>query len=66
MPGQRRAKTLLNKHFTETLIALNGAGAEEAVVGAYALATYGIPRITRENDIWVRPMPENAERFGPR
>jgi hypothetical protein len=31
------------------------------IVGAYALAFYGIPRATGDIDFWIRPTPENAE-----
>lgn len=44
------------------LSALNDAGAEYLVVGAYAMASYGNPRPTGDLDIWVRPTPENAAR----
>ncbi|MCI0335363.1 MAG: hypothetical protein L0228_19315 [Planctomycetes bacterium] len=44
------------------LSALNGAGAEYLVVGAYALATYGTARATGDFDIWVRPTEDNAQR----
>lgn len=30
------------------------------VVGAYALATHGLPRSTADFDIWVNPTPENS------
>lgn len=44
------------------LSALNDAGAEYLVVGAYALATYGTARATGDIDVWVRPTEENAQR----
>jgi hypothetical protein len=44
------------------LSALNDAGTEYLVVGAYALAAYGMPRATGDIDIWIRPTPENAQR----
>ena len=44
------------------LSALNDAGAEYLVVGAYALATYGPARATGDIDIWVRPTKDNADR----
>jgi hypothetical protein len=52
----------LNKNFRDMLSALNDAGAEYLVVGAYALACYGHPRPTGDIDIWVRPTPDNAQR----
>lgn len=44
------------------LSALNDAGVEYLVVGAYALAAHGLPRATGDIDIWVRSSPENARR----
>lgn len=44
------------------LNALDEAGAEYLVVGAYALAGHGNVRATGDIDIWVRPTPENAQR----
>jgi hypothetical protein len=44
------------------LNALNDAGAEYLIVGAYALAAHGLMRSTGDIDIWVRPTPENADR----
>lgn len=44
------------------LTALDDAGAEYIVVGAYALGGYGLVRATGDIDIWVRPTPENAQR----
>jgi hypothetical protein len=50
----------LNKNFSDMLSALNDAGAEYLVVGAYAMASYGNVRATGDIDIWVRPTAENA------
>ncbi len=50
----------LNKDYREMLTALNDAGAEYLIVGAYALAVHGNVRATGDIDIWVRPTPENA------
>lgn len=44
------------------LLALNDAGVEYLVVGAYALAAHGSPRATGDIDFWVRPDVENAKR----
>ncbi len=52
----------LNNDYKDMLSALNDAGAEFLVVGAYALAAYGNPRATGDIDIWVRPTAENAQR----
>jgi hypothetical protein len=52
----------LNPDFRDMLSALNDAGTEYLIVGAYALAAYGMPRATGDIDIWIRPTPENAQR----
>ena len=52
----------MNRDFVEMLSALSEAGADYLLVGAHALAVYGIPRATGDIDIWVRPSPENAKK----
>ena len=52
---------MLNPDFRDMLSDLNDAGAEFLVVGAYALAAYGMPRATGDIDIWVRPTESNAQ-----
>ena len=44
------------------LVALNDAGVEYLVVGAYAMAAHGCPRSTGVIDFWVGATKENAER----
>jgi hypothetical protein len=41
---------------------LNAEGVEYLVVGAYALGAHGLPRATKEIDVWIRPASENAAR----
>jgi len=53
---------LLAKDFKDMLTALDDAGAEYVLVGAYALAGHGMVRATGDIDIWVRPTPDNAEK----
>jgi hypothetical protein len=53
---------LLPKDYSDMLSALNDAGVEYLIVGAYALAAHGNVRATGDIDIWVRPTPENAQR----
>ena len=53
---------MLNPNFKDMLLALNDAGAEYLVVGAYALAVHGNVRATGDIDIWVRPTAENASK----
>lgn len=52
----------LNQDFSDLLFALNNAGADYLVVGAYALAAHGHVRATKDLDVWVRPDPTNAQR----
>lgn len=52
----------MNPDFLDMLSALNAAGAEYLLVGAYAMAAHGHPRATADIDFWVRPTPENAAR----
>jgi hypothetical protein len=51
-----------NQDFRDLFAELNAAGAEYLVVGAHALAAHGHVRATKDLDVWVRPVPENAMR----
>lgn len=53
---------MLNENFRDMLLALNDAGADFLLVGAYALAAHGCPRATGDIDFWVRADSENARR----
>ncbi|QDT67606.1 hypothetical protein MalM25_05060 [Planctomycetes bacterium MalM25] len=53
---------LVNDDYKDMLSALNDAGVEYLVVGAYALGAHGYPRATGDIDFWVRPSEENAKR----
>ena len=53
---------MLNPDFYDMLSVLCDEGAEFLLVGAYALATHGLPRATGDMDIWIRRSEENAER----
>lgn len=53
---------MLNENFRDTLLALNGAGAEYLLVDAYALAAHASPRATGDIDIWIRADAESAKR----
>jgi hypothetical protein len=44
------------------LSALSAENVEFLVVGAYAMAAHGCVRATGDLDIWIRPLPENADR----
>ena len=62
MRGLLREKPLLNPDFRDMLSALCDESVEFLLVGAYALAAYGLPRATGDMDIWIRCSDENAER----
>ncbi|GAB6269475.1 MAG: hypothetical protein STSR0002_22170 [Smithella sp.] len=51
------------KDFKELLELFNGHKVEYMIVGAYALAFYGVPRFTSDIDIFVHPSPENAKKI---
>jgi hypothetical protein len=53
----------LNKDLREFVELLNANKAEYLVVGAFAMAFYGVIRYTGDLDIFVRPTAENAERI---
>ena len=48
--------------FRDLLVELADAAAEFVVVGGHAVAFHGHPRATKDLDVLVRAVPENAER----
>ena len=52
----------LNTDWKEFLNLLGSSSVEFIVVGAWARAHYGEPRLTGDIDFWVRNSPENAAR----
>jgi hypothetical protein len=63
MPGLSRENRLLNPDFRDILSEFAAARVEFLLVGAYALASHGLPRATGDIDLWVRCSPENAQRI---
>ncbi len=53
---------MLNPDFRDMLSALCNENAEFLLVGAYALAAYGLPRATGDMDIWIRCSNANTRR----
>jgi hypothetical protein len=53
---------MLEPDFRDMLRAFTDANVEFLVVGAYAMAGHGLPRATRDLDLWIRPTPQNADR----
>ena len=49
--------------FRELLELFNKHKVEYLIVGGYALAFHGVPRVTGDIDLFVRPTSENAERI---
>ncbi|MGH7717753.1 MAG: hypothetical protein ACREON_02760 [Gemmatimonadaceae bacterium] len=47
--------------FCELLACFNAHEVEVLIVGAYALAFHGVPRMTGDLDLLVKPSAENAE-----
>jgi hypothetical protein len=48
--------------FLDLLTALNAADARYLLVGGHAVGFYGLPRATKDIDLWVEPTPDNAAR----
>jgi hypothetical protein len=53
---------MLERDFRDIVHEFNRAGVEYLVVGAYALAGYGLSRATRDLDLWIRVSADNATR----
>ena len=53
----------LHQDWKEFCATLNRHDVEYLVVGAFALAFHGLPRLTGDIDFWVNPTPENAARL---
>lgn len=51
----------MSDDFRDILVAFAQTGVEFLVVGAHALAAHGVPRVTGDLDLWVRPTPANAQ-----
>jgi hypothetical protein len=54
---------MLNPDFKDMLSALSGEKAEFLIVGAYALAFYGLPRATGDIDLFVGTDPDNSKKI---
>jgi hypothetical protein len=52
----------MNPDFIDLLREFIAADVRFLIVGAYALAVHGRPRVTGALDVWVDPIPENASR----
>ncbi len=54
---------MLNQDFKEFIESLNANQVRYLVVGGYAVALHGYPRYTKDLDIWIESIPENAARL---
>jgi hypothetical protein len=54
---------LLSPDYRDILSAFLEERVDYLVVGAYAVASHGLPRATGDLDLWVRSDPENARRL---
>lgn len=54
---------MVTKDFAELFACLDARNVKAIVVGGYAFAFHAKPRFTKDIDIFVEPIPENAERL---
>jgi hypothetical protein len=52
----------VNPDFRDLFAALNDARAEFLIVGGYALAVHGVPRFTKDLDVWIKANSDNGQR----
>ena len=53
---------MISSDFKDILSAFDAQGVEYLVVGAHALAFYGVTRATGDMDLWVKCDPTNSEK----
>ena len=51
---------ILNSDYRDMVLALQSAGVDFMLVGGYAVALHGWPRMTYDIDFWILANPENA------
>ena len=54
---------MLNQDFKEFIKSLNDNSVRYLVVGGYAVALHGYPRYTKDMDVWVEMISENASKI---
>jgi hypothetical protein len=52
----------MNADFLDLLTALSAADARFLVVGGYAVGIHGIPRATKDLDVWIEVSADNARK----
>lgn len=50
----------INSDYKDLLLRFNETGVRYLVVGGYAVMRYTEPFYTKDIDLWVEPVPENA------
>ena len=50
----------MNSDWVDFLREMNAAGVRYLLVGAHAVGVHGVPRATRDIDVWVEPSAANA------
>ena len=63
MLGLSKESRLLNPDFHDILSVFLEEGVEFLVVGAYAVAAHGLPRATKDMDLWVGCSADNGPRI---
>ncbi len=63
LKGEGSRRMLLGKDLHDFVSLCLGHGVRFLVVGGYAVAAHGHPRLTRDLDVWVWVDPENAARM---
>src|SRR5215831_18465381 len=63
MRGLSKESRLLNPDFRDILCVFLEEGVEFLVVGSYAVAAHGLPRATKDIDLWVGCSQTNAPRL---
>jgi hypothetical protein len=53
----------MDQDFKEFIKSLNENNVQYLVVGGYAVGFHGIPRYTKDLDVWINPTQENAVRI---
>lgn len=53
----------MEQDFKEFIASLNANKVQYLVVGGYAVAFHGVPRYTKDLDVWINPTEENAVRI---
>jgi hypothetical protein len=53
----------LHKDWLECIESFNANNVKYLIVGAFAVAHHGRPRLTGDLDLWVKPGIENGERI---